>query len=73
MSKYRGCKESEIIFGTFAENHLNLMNSRDQKEYEYILNFPDQDLLDWLVKDYTIPSGLENSDIAKKVKAFYKK
>jgi antitoxin CptB len=63
MSRYRGCKESEIIFGRFAEKYLQNLNEREQKDYEALLNYPDAKLMDWFMFEREIPDEIKQNSV----------
>lgn len=63
MSRYRGCKESEIIFENFAQKHLQNLNQREQKDYEALLNYPDAKLMDWLMYKQEIPDEIKQNSV----------
>ena len=43
----RGCKETDLIIGSFARKKVNEMSDLELKEFESILQLPDADIYDW--------------------------
>ena len=55
-SKYRGIKELDIIFEKFINNIQDNITDQELIELEQILNLPDNELLDIILKKQTIPA-----------------
>tara|TARA_B100000683_G_C12188759_1_gene431679 strand:+ start:151 stop:408 length:258 start_codon:yes stop_codon:yes gene_type:complete len=64
-SKYRGIKELDIIFEKFINNIQDNITDQELIELEQILNLPDNELLDIILKKQTIPANLKNSILSK--------
>lgn len=47
-SKFRGCKETDIILGNFAEDFLHEMSATDLILYEEFLAEDDSDIYKWV-------------------------
>ena len=47
-SRYRGVKESDLLFGQFAVRHLPALDDAQLDRYEALLDEPDQDVLAWV-------------------------
>jgi len=47
-SKFRGCKETDIILGNFAEQFLLEMSATELKIYEELLAEDDSDIYKWV-------------------------
>ena len=60
-SKYRGIKELDIIFERFIYKYENSFTPNDLIELEQILNLPDSELLDIILKKQNIPSNLKGT------------
>ena len=52
-SKYRGIKELDIIFERFINNFSNKFTDDDYNELEQILDIPDSELFDIILKKIT--------------------
>lgn len=48
-SWHRGCKETDIILGRFADENLHKMDFATIDIYEKLLDEPDTSIWDWLV------------------------
>lgn len=68
-SLHRGCKETDIIFGKFAQSNLHLLSKKELIEYEKLLNVDDAVFCDWILYKKPIPNEY-NTPILKKIKAF---
>ena len=55
-SRYRGVKESDLLFGQFADQWLNLLNDDQLDRYEALLDEPDQDILAWVYGRAPLPA-----------------
>jgi len=55
QSSHRGCKESDIILGKFAEEMLGGMDSEAVDIYANFLEESDSDIWDWLVEKTPCP------------------
>tara|TARA_B100000287_G_C20668272_1_gene792492 strand:- start:962 stop:1222 length:261 start_codon:yes stop_codon:yes gene_type:complete len=60
-SKYRGIKELDIIFERFISKYENTFTTNDLIELEQILNLPDSELLNIILKKQNIPSNLKGT------------
>jgi antitoxin CptB len=67
-SKYRGIKELDIIFDRFVEKYNSSLSNEELKQLEELLNLPDNELLDILLKKAEIPSNLKNQVLQKILK-----
>jgi antitoxin CptB len=47
-SRYRGCLESDLLFGGFADHYLMSLDGRQLDRYEALLDQSDHDLLAWV-------------------------
>jgi len=47
-SKFRGCKETDIILGDFAEAFLAGLNDKEIQVYEDLLAEDDSDIYKWV-------------------------
>ena len=67
-SKYRGIKELDIIFERFINNFSNHFTDDDYYELEQILDIPDSELFDIILKKKSPPANLKNSILDKILK-----
>jgi antitoxin CptB len=68
-SRYRGVKESDLLFGQFAANWLALLDDAQLDRYEALLDAPDQDLLAWVYGRAPVPAQHDN-DVFRLLKSF---
>ena len=55
QSRYRGCLESDLLFGSFAARHLSALSAVQLDRYEALLEESDQDLLAWISGQQPVP------------------
>jgi len=67
-SKYRGIKELDIIFERFIIKNSSQFSEEDYTELEQILNIPDTELFDIILKKKVAPANLKNSVLKKILK-----
>ena len=68
-SRYRGCREADIVFGKFADAHVRTMDASALDRYEALLEESDQDLLAWLTGREPVPDRYQH-DIFDMIKQF---
>lgn len=68
-SRYRGCREADIIFGRFADAHVKSMGQEALDRYEALIEESDQDLLAWLTDREPVPARHDH-DIFQMLKRF---
>lgn len=56
QSRYRGCLESDIFFGRFADTYLQELDERQLDCYQALLEESDHDLFLWISGRAAIPS-----------------
>lgn len=54
-SWHRGCKETDLILGSFAERELPVMNVDDLTLFEALLEEDDADIWAWLTEKAVVP------------------
>ncbi len=59
-SRYRGAKESDLLFGQFAARHLATLDDAQLDHYEALLDEPDQDVLAWVCDRAPVPPRHDN-------------
>ncbi len=47
-SWHRGCKETDLILGTYCDRHIESLNEADLQRYEALLDEDDADIWSWL-------------------------
>ena len=56
----RGFKEVDLIFGAYAESHLQRLDEVGLGQFEALLTAPDQDVYAWLRGAEEVPSDYDN-------------
>ena len=64
-SKYRGIKELDIIFERFLTTIEKEISNEELSELEQILDLPDNELLDIILKKKDPPANLKNGILKK--------
>ena len=65
LSKYRGCKESEIIFSRFVNRYLMQLTLEECVDYELLLQNTDAELLDWIMYKKEAPIHIVQNKVYK--------
>ncbi len=55
QSQNRGCKETDLILGKFAEKYLEQMDMKELEIFQKILELSDADIYDWYNNKSTVP------------------
>ena len=58
--KYRGIKELDLLFERFSVKYFKDINTKDLDDLEILLDIPDQELLDIILKKRDLPDKLNN-------------
>ena len=61
---HRGTRETDLLFGGFADHHLATFNSEQLDRLERLLENSDPDLYAWLTRRETTPSEHDNDVMA---------
>ena len=69
-SWHRGIRETDLIFGRFADAHIADLSDRDLDEYERLLEVPDHDLYGWVTGELNVPDGYR-SDLLGRIVRFH--
>lgn len=59
-SLHRGCKETDLLLGRFAEKHLAEMSWAEMQEYDIILNQTDNDIVAWIMGHQKVPANMQS-------------
>lgn len=73
QSKYRGCKESELILKKFIENYLDKLTAEEIDDFEFFLGYNDAKILDWIIYNKQPPEEVKNNKIFTLIKNFTNK
>ena len=68
-SRYRGAKESDLLFGHFAARHLPQLDPVQLDRYEALLDEPDQDILAWVYGHAPVPPQHDH-DVLRLLRAY---
>lgn len=68
-SCYRGCKETDLVIGSFAKENLPKMTDQELIEFGKIIELPDSDIYDWFTSKKPIPQNY-NSELMQKLIKF---
>jgi len=66
-SNYRGCKETDLIIGSFAKIHTSKMPLQDLKRFLEILDESDDLLYKWITKKAPLPNKYKSSKVFKQI------
>ena len=67
QSWHRGTKESDLVFGRFADKYLDQLSESEIKEFAEILETSDAILMDWVQGRASPPTAFQ---LIHKIKAF---
>jgi antitoxin CptB len=51
----RGFKELDLIFGAFAQAHLDSLDAAELADFEALLSVPDWQMFDWVMGHAPVP------------------
>lgn len=68
-SEHRGMREADILIGGFARNHLSELSDGQLQAFEELLEWPDQDIVNWCLDLATVPPQFD-TDVFQKLKAY---
>jgi len=60
-SIHRGCKETDLLFGRFAETELAGLTRDEVKEYETLLEADDSNIWKWFTGLMPLPREFDNA------------
>jgi antitoxin CptB len=59
-AEHRGMRELDLVMGGFAQARLAQMDHPDLLLFERLLDVPDQQMLDWLTGQETVPTPFQS-------------
>jgi len=68
-SWHRGCKETDVILGHFADSHLEGLSTAQLDVYERLLDEQDADIWNWLIGK-ELPTRQEYTPVIKLLRQF---
>lgn len=60
QSLHRGCKETDMILGNFAQRHLETFSDEEIDMYENFINEKDWDIYAWVIGSQELPEKHNN-------------
>lgn len=69
-SWHRGCKETDLILGHFAEQFLDVFGGEELQLFESLLDENDSDLFKWLTGEEQVPERLKANSVLARLLAF---
>ncbi len=54
-SWHRGCKETDLVLGTFCDQHIERLTDADLRRYEALLDEEDADIWSWITGKSSCP------------------
>ncbi|MFN5382278.1 MAG: succinate dehydrogenase assembly factor 2 [Alphaproteobacteria bacterium] len=67
---HRGCKETDIIIGKFAESEIEHLNSAQLQDLEKLLEIDDGTIYNWATEKVEIDAEFDTS-LWKNIKTFW--
>lgn len=65
QSQNRGCKETDLILGKFAEKYLEQMDMKELEIFQKILELSDADIYDWYNNKSPVPGEYDTQLMRK--------
>jgi len=59
-SLHRGCKETDILLGLFAQNKITALNDEDLELYSRLVLEDDVFIYDWILQKIPTPNQYQN-------------
>jgi antitoxin CptB len=69
---HRGCKETDIIIGKFAESEIESLNSSELLDLEKLLEIDDGTIYKWATEKTQIDAEF-NTSLWRNIKAFWQR
>lgn len=60
QSWHRGCKETDLLLGRFADSALPALSDAELAQYEALLNEQDSDIWKWFTHELPLPAEHNN-------------
>lgn len=58
-SWHRGMREMDLIFGQFADAHIDRLSDSELDQYELLMEELDRDLLKWITGEADVPAQFD--------------
>ncbi|MES2678053.1 MAG: succinate dehydrogenase assembly factor 2 [Pseudomonadota bacterium] len=59
-SLHRGCKETDILLGVFAQNKINDLSDEELELYSQLILEDDAFIYDWILQKIPTPENYQN-------------
>lgn len=69
-SNHRGCKETDILLGNFAEKNIANMSDEELALYAELIETQDNDIYNWIVGSDVVP--IQYSQLIESIRRFHK-
>lgn len=69
QAQHRGCKETDLVLGRFADRYLLALDEESLGVFEQLLDEDDADIWDWLVRRYA-PANLVYEPLLERLRQF---
>ena len=70
-ASYTGMKETDLLLGYFAREHLPHLNNADLTDFENLLEVGDQQIYEWVMEKSQLPDTF-NTPVFQLIKKFKK-
>jgi antitoxin CptB len=57
----RGFKELDLVFGAFADAHLETLDEDELTRFEALLSVPDWQMMDWIMGHQPVPAAHDHA------------
>ncbi|AXW84580.1 succinate dehydrogenase assembly factor 2 [Anaplasma marginale] len=64
-STHRGCKETDILLGAFAQRYLALLDEEELVQYEKIVELDDELLYSYIVGRRPVPDSIDKALVSR--------
>tara|TARA_B100000686_G_scaffold70968_1_gene76737 strand:- start:414 stop:674 length:261 start_codon:yes stop_codon:yes gene_type:complete len=68
---HRGTQEMDLLMGRFADSVLEILTDEQLGRFEVLLEAPDPDLYDWILRQRPVPEAQAN-DLTEMMLRFHK-
>jgi antitoxin CptB len=65
----RGFREADLIFGPFADSHVQSLTEPEVEAFEQLLDLPDHDVYGWILGTLPTPADFE-TPLLHRIRAF---
>ena len=73
QSLHRGCKELDILLGSFAREELDVLEGSEVEEYKRLLDVADDKLFKWITGMEEVPREFDSQLMQRLIKFCHEK